>query len=324
MIVCRLLTASAMLLLSIPARAARPHDAVALEYRPSAATAARCPAADFLREEVQIRIGYDLFQPEASPRLTVKIDRFDHEYRVTGELRSEAGSVALTDTFTEVECGAALRSLAIAVAIRYTRPPEACPLPRPTAPVPACGAIAPPPVKATQRPPESPDRARLQMGIASTFSVGSAPVVVGGAAWFLGARWDGFSAAVEGQALFASSTDILRASSLEGYQLLATNISASGCIHPTWAFACAQMEWGSLSFYSTAVSVDPNRVSHLGLGFRFGGERRLTRAIALRAYVDTLFDLTSGTLRTLITGPHAVWHKPAFSGALGFGPTITF
>ncbi len=324
MVVRRLLIAAAMLLLSVPARAARPHDAVALEYLPSAATAARCPAADFLREEVQIRIGYDLFQPDVSPRLAVKIERFDGEYRVTGELRSEEGNVTLASTFTAVECGAAIRSLAIAVAIRFTHPPQACPLPH--APAPACSGpvLAPPAAKATMRPPPIPERPRIQMGIASAFSLGSAPVVVGGPAWFLGARWVGFSAALEGRALLASATDLLGTQARNAYQLFAANVSASGCVHPTWVFACVQMEWGSLSFGNAVMSVDPDRVSHLGFGFRFGGERTLTRTIALRAYVDTLFDFNPGSLRSLVTGSRAVWHKPAFSGAMGFGPVMTF
>lgn len=322
MVACRLLIASAMLLLSVPARAARPHDAVALEYSPSAATANRCPAAEVLREEVQIRIGYDLFQAGATPRLTVKIDRLESAYRVTGELRSEEGDVTLAGTFTEAECGAAIRSLAIAVAIRFTRVPEPCPLPR--LPAPACSALAPPVAPPARRAPTLPERPRVQIGIASAFSLGSAPVVVGGAAWFLGARWPGFSAALEGRALLASSTDVFGTRVRGGYQFFVANVSASGCVHPSWAFACAQVEWGSLSFGNTAVDIDPDRMTHVGFGFRFGGERTLTRAIALRAYVDTLFDLSPGNLRTLMTDARVVWHKPAFSGGLGFGPVITF
>lgn len=324
MVACRLLLASAMLLLSVPARASRPHDAIALSYLPSSDTASGCPAASFLREEVEKRLGYDLFEPAATPRLTVTIDRLDSDYRVTGELRSDGGDVTLTSTFTEGECGVAVRSLAVAVAIRFTHLPSTCPLPAAPAPAPACDARAKGPANTAPRPVTLPEPTRVQMGIASAFSIGSAPVVVGGAAWFLGARRGGFSAALEGRALLASATDILGPRVRDGYHFLVAGVAASACVHPGWAFACVQLGWGSLSSSNGAVDIDPDRVTHVGFGFRFGGERALTRTIALRAYVDTLFELSPGNLRTRTAGAPVVWHKPAFSGAMGLGPVITF
>lgn len=328
MLACRSLIASSMLLLlSLPARAARPPDAVALDYQPSPAAAARCPAADFLKEEVQIRIGHDLFDPGAPSGLTVTIDRVNGAYRVTGELRADDGRVTLADTFTEVECGTAIRSLAITVAIHFTRVPEPClPLP-PAAPpsTPATPLSSPAPRLRPAAPPRGiPERPRVQVGIAAAFSMGTAPVVVGGASWFLGVRWPGFSTALEGRALFAPSGAIEGARVRDGYRFLVADLAASGCVHPTWAFACLQIAWGSLSVSNPAVNIDPNRVSHLGFGFRFGGERALTRALALRAYTDALFDFGPGDLRYLMSGARVVWHKPTFSGAVGFGPVMTF
>lgn len=322
MVVCRLLTASAMLLLSVPARAARPHSAIALDYVPSVATAARCPSADFLREEVQIRIGYDLFQTAASPRLTVKIDQARGEFRVTGELRSKPGDITFASSFTEVECSAAIRSLAIAVAIHFTRTPEACALAPP--PTQASAALAPPVVPKAPRSPVLPERPRVQIGIASVLSVGSAPIVTGGAAWLVGVRWASFSASLEGQALFAPAASLAGPRFQRGYRFLVAAVTASGCAHPAWAFACFQVQWGSLSFGNSAVDVDPNHLSRLGLSFRFGGERALTRAVALRAYLETLFNPSPGNLRSLTASSRVIWHEPIFSGSLGLGPVITF
>lgn len=324
MVVCRLLAASAMLLLSAPARAARPHAAVALDYLPDAAIAARCPAASFLRDEVQIRIGYDLFQAGVSPRLAVKIARNNGAYRVSGELLSEPGSVDFAGNFTEVKCGTAIRSLAIAVAIHFTRAPESCAPPRP--PEQASSVVARPVEPAPQRPPALPERERprAQIGIVSTFSVGSAPVVVGGAMWLLGARWAGFSAALEGRALFAPSASLSGPRLQQGYRFVVAAVAASGCVHPAWAFACFQLEWRSLAIINPSIDIDPDHLSRLGLGFRFGGERTLTRSVALRAFLEATFNPGAGNLRTRTPHAPAIWHEPVISASLGFGPTLTF
>ena len=311
-----------MLLLSAPARAARPHAAVALDYLPRAAIAARCPSASFLREEVQIRIGYDLFQPGASPRLAVKIARVDGAYRVSGELRSEPGTVAFAGTFADVECSAAIRSLAIAVAIHFTQAPESCAPPRPQEP--PSPRVAPPAPPAPRRAPVLPAQPRAQIGLVATFSLGSAPVVVGGATWHLGARWAGFSAALEGRALFAPSANLPGPRVQEGYRFLLAAVAASGCVHPTWAFACFQMEWRSLAISNARIDIDPDHLSRLGLGFRFGGERAITRSVALRAFVEATFNPGAGNLRTRTPSAPAIWHEPVLSASLGFGPTLTF
>ncbi|MEP7124901.1 MAG: hypothetical protein ABJE95_28490 [Byssovorax sp.] len=319
MVRCRLLLAIAMLLLSVPARAARPHAAVALEYSPGATSAARCPAATVLREEVQIRIGYDLFQPGAQPRLAVKIDRASGRYRVRAELRSEPDRVAFAGTFAEVDCGAAIRSLAIAVAIHFTRAPESCASPAPLEN--ARSAVPPPP---PPRAPAPPERIHAQMGIASTLAVGSAPVVVGGAAWLLGARWAGFSASLEGRALFAPSASLPGPRSQVGYHILVAAVAVAACVHPSWAFACSRVEWTSVAISNTTLDIDPNHLSRLGIGFRFGGERTLTRSVALRAFVETSFNPSSSSLRTQTPSAPAIWREPILSASLGVGPVVTF
>lgn len=331
MLSCHLLTASAMLLLSLPARAARPRDAISLDYLPSPAAATRCPEADFLREEVQIRIGHDLFTPDAPERLTVTVDRVDGVYRVTGELRSGTGDVTLTNTFTELECSTAIRSLAIIVAVRFTRLPEPCPIcPPPLADL-ASPVLARPTSPLVQSKPApappllpSPEGPSIRAGISSAFSIGAAPVVLGGVGWFIGVRWPRFSAALEGQALFAPSAELRSARVQDGYNFLFAAVSASGCVHGAWAFACTHVGWGSLSFGHSTLSLDPDRTSRLGLGFRFGGERALTHAVALRAYIDAVFDPNPGVLKYTTTRVQAIWHTPIISASVGFGPVMTF
>lgn len=325
MLSCRLLIAASMLSLSLPARAARPRDAVLLDYVQSPDAAARCPTPEFLREEVHIRIGHDLFTPDAPERLTVVVDRVHGGYRVTGELRSKAGDVTLADDFTAADCSAAIRSLAIMVAVRFTRLPEPCPVCQPpTADVasPALAKPTPPPVPPMLTPPsEFPS---IRAGIAAALSIGAAPAVLGGAGWFVGVRWPRFSAAIEGQALFAPSAQLRAPRVYDKYHFLFASASASGCVHGAWAFACLQVRWGSLSFGHANLRFDPDHTSSLGFGFRFGAERALTQTIALRAYVDAVFGPNPAVLKYTTTTSATIWHTPPLSASVGFGPAMTF
>ena len=117
-----LLASSAVLLVALPARAERPNDAVTLEYLPSRATIALCPAANFLNLEVQIRLGYALFQPSALNHLTVKVDWTNGLFRSTDEMRDEDGNVTFARTYSEVDCTMAIIDMAIGVSIKFTRP----------------------------------------------------------------------------------------------------------------------------------------------------------------------------------------------------------
>ena len=155
------LAASAVLLVALPARAERPNDAVTLEYLPSRATVALCPAAGFLALEVQIRLGYELFQPSAPNHLTVKIDRANGRFRSIGEMRDDDGKVIFARTYSEIDCTQALVSMAISVSVKFTRPPED-PEPSPPEPPP------PPPVATPPRQvPESAQPAHGAAGVAT-------------------------------------------------------------------------------------------------------------------------------------------------------------
>ena len=110
----------------------------------------------------------------------------------------------------------------------------------------------------------------------------------------------------------------------DGYHFLFAAVSASGCVHGAWAFACAQVGWGSLSFGHSTVIIDPDYLSRPSFGFRFGGERALTRTLALRAYVDASFDPLANSLRYLATNTYIVWHKSTLFGSVGIGPVMTF
>src|SRR5512132_2189549 len=112
---------SAVLLLALPARAGRPRDAVTLTYHPSRATVALCPSAEYLETEVFVRLGYELFQEAAPERLTVEVARVNGLFRATAELRDAEGKVTSSDTFHAVDCTLAVHSVAVVVAIYFTR-----------------------------------------------------------------------------------------------------------------------------------------------------------------------------------------------------------
>lgn len=315
-----LLVAFAVLLVSPPARAERPNDAATLDYLPSPATAPLCPAADFLALEVQIRLGYELFQPSAPDHLTVKVDRTNGRFRAIGEMRDDAGKVIFAVTHSEIDCTAALVSMAISVSFKFTRPPEPSepspPAPLPPAPAPA---LPPPPIAS----PLVPERHRFQAGIASVVSIGIAPTVVGGAGLFLGMRWPRASLAIEGRALLAPSVRFEQATVRDGYHLLFAAISSTACYHLAWASMCGRVEAGNLSFSNPAASFAPSRMSVLGFGFRLGAERALTPWLAIRAYADMMYQPFTSVLRNQREGS-IIWTQPQIFGSVGLGPAFTF
>ena len=320
-----LLVAFAVLLLSPPARAERPNDAATLGYLPSPATATLCPAADFLALEVQIRLGYELFQPSAPNHLTVKVDRANGRFRAIGAMRDDAGKVIFAVTHSELDCTAALVSMAISVSFKFTRlpePPEPSP-PAPSPPPPSPPAPVrevPPPAIA---PPPALERRRFPAGIGSVFSVGLTPTLIGGVGGFLGVRWPGVSLSLEGRALFAPSVTIEHVTVRDGYHLTVVGVGATGCYHPAWALLCVRVEAGSTSLGNAGIDRDPVRVSNLGMGFRFGGDRILTPWLALRAYVEAQAQSGPNTLRDRQPTP-IIWTQPQLSGSVGLGPVFTF
>jgi hypothetical protein len=325
-----LLAASAVFLIALPARAEPRPDAATLTYLPSRATVALCPAANFFVLEVQIRLGYALFQPSAPNHLTVKVERANGLFRSTGEMRDDSGKVIFTRDYSEIDCGTVLVSMAISVALEFTKLPEdpepspPAPLPpAPTPPAPLPPVSPPPPL-----PPKLPalalaERPRLQAGLASVFSIGAAPVVVGGVAGFVGVRRGSYSLALDGSALFAPSATIENYSPLAGYHYLVAAIAGSGCYHVRWAFGCVHTELGLLSTGNSKLQFTSERIVSFGVGLRFGGEWALTPGFALRAYSEFSIRPVPGVLRE-DTKDTILWPGSVLSGSIGFGPAFSF
>ncbi len=325
-----LLVVFPLLLIALPVRAHPPHDEATLTYLPSRATAALCPGANFFVLEVQLRLGYPLFQPSAPNHFTVKVERANSRFRSTGEMRDGSGEVIFTRDYSEIDCGTVLVSMAISVALELTKLPEdpepSSPHAPPTAPTPA--AQLPPVSPAPSLPPKLPafplaERPRLQAGLASVFSIGAAPVVVGGVVGFVGLRRGSYSLAVEGSALFAPSATIENYSPLTGYHYLVAAVAGSGCYHARWAFGCAHMELSLLSTGNSRLQFTSERIVSFGVGLRFGGEWALTQRFALRAYSEFSLRPVPGVLRDDIMST-ILWPGSILSASIGLGSVFYF
>ena len=320
--------ASAVLLVALPARAERAHDTVTLTYLPSRAAIALCPEADYLENEVFVRLRYALFQPNATKHLTVKVDRTSGMFRATDEMRDDEGNVLFSGTYAAMDCTFAVFSIAVALSVHYAElpepPPQSPPEPPPPSPVEA-PPLGPPEPKPPPPPIASPrpERRSFQAGLASVFAAGTAPTVIGGIGGFLGLRWPNVSLALEGRALFAPSATTPQSNVREGYQFTFTAISGSACYHLAWALVCARAQVGSLSSGNSSVKLGPTHMTILGLGLLLGGERTLTPWLALRAYVEVLGQPISGALKS-DRGTPPFWSQTGLSGSVGLGPVFTF
>ncbi|MEP7123214.1 MAG: hypothetical protein ABJE95_19960 [Byssovorax sp.] len=335
MMIRPVLVAAATLLIALPARAAQEHSAVTLTYLPSRAVVAVCPEADYLQNEVFVRLGYELFQPSAPKHLTVKLDRTSGGFRAVGEMVDDDGKVVFARTYPAMDCTFAVFSVAVGISIHFMQPPEpsAPPPPPPPPPEPPSPAetlpSSPPELEPAElppvpvAPPPLPPGRRFQAGFASVFSIGTAPTVVGGVGGFLGVRCPTVSLALEGRALFAPSATIEQVKTRDGYHFTYTALSGSVCHQPGWFFACARVEAGNLSFGNAQVRLNPSQMIILGLGARFGGDIRLTSSLALRAYIELLGQPLPGRFGKM-PGSSILWIQTGVSGSIGLGPVFTF
>jgi hypothetical protein len=163
----------------------------------------------------------------------------------------------------------------------------------------------------------------LQAGLASVFSIGAAPVVVGGVAGFVGLRRGSYSLALEGSALFAPSATIENLSISTGYHYLVRTAAGSGCYNGRWVFVCARAEASVLSVGNSKANVTGAQTASFGVGARFGGEWMLTPWLALRTYGEFLLRPVAGLLRDVNIGS-VIWNGLGMSGSIGFGPVFSF
>lgn len=311
-----LLIVPALLLLTSPARAERPRDTVTLTYLKDSTAVSVCPEQDFFDNEVQIRVGYPLFQPVSSRHLTVKLDRFRGQFRASTKMTDDQGEIIFEEELPAQECSAAVIHAAIAVSIAFARLPEPDPE---SIPVKEC-PLAPAP--AVPGPPPAPpkEQFRWNAGVAGVLNVGTAPSVLGGPGLSFDGRWRDISAALEVRALFAPAISLGRFTS----SYLFTSASLSLCVHYRWALGCARGESGRTTVGDSQIAYTrPRTLGYLGGGVRLGGEWVLSPGLAIRAYAD----LMASAPKDKVIAPHRVdvlWIPPPVAVSFGVGPSVSF
>ncbi len=291
-------------------------DELKLDYQPSRTVMSVCPPAEYFYDEMQVRLGYKLFQVTAPNVLVVKVDRIKDRFQSSFDVYDATGTSILSNTFLERNCTAALRDVIVTIAIHYTRLPE----PVRCVADPASPAPSPPPTQ-TLPPPAPlplPERLRVQAGLSLVFNIGKAPVIVGGADAFFGVRWRDISAAVEGRALFAPSAGI--AGTSLSYSFMA--VSAALCGHVEWAFACLRAEAGVLFGRSFEGYTEPNHVSSPGLALRLARDWAVTPKLAIRPYAELMVE--GFTVRMISSErTDALWVSWPLSASIGIGMVMS-
>lgn len=160
------------------------------------------------------------------------------------------------------------------------------------------------------------------MSLASVFSYGVAPVVVGGVAGSAAIRWQRFSLSIEGSALFAPSATIEHLLISNGYRYVVVTAALLGCYHPSW-FICAHVDTSVLSVDHSDARIIDAQTASVSFGPRLGGEWALTPWLTVRAYGEILVRPIAGRLRDFNTEA-LIWRGVRWSGSLGVGPVFTF
>lgn len=317
-------------LLARPAHAETQDFAITLNYRPNR-LAVVCPSEAFVRGEVARRLGYDLFVPAAPLHLSISVVFVHDKYRLTGLLTDDIGTIILDEVFEDAICETVVMAEVNSIVAELIRFPEACPAcpTCPSAPVASKPAPAPAPAPraapAQPLPPPVVDQPLLQLGLASVFSIGAAPVVVGGVSGGVGVRWSNISAEIEIKGLFAPSATIKDYHIHDGYRYFVAQADALGCYHAGWAFGCVQGNARILSIRNSNPQIDKiaPTVDTVGAGVRVGGEWPLTSLVSLRAYGEVSLQLVLGTLHEN-TNNVLLWSGPIAAGSFGFGPVFKF
>lgn len=301
-----------LLLQASPARAERPHAALALEYAPGP-LAASCPGEKLLHEEIGRRIGYDPFDATSPLRLTVTIARSKEAYRVAGTIR-DAGKATFVEAFTDTDCVSAVTMMARALAAELTTVHAPIPAPIP-APVPA----PPPPCPAL--PASPPNRVRFRVAASTAVNFNLSPAVLTGPVVSAGVRYSSLSLALEGRALFAPMVDV------SGIHVVPSFYSGAvaACGHHAMLFGCGRFELGTLRFEApSGVKATPFNASFAGLGVQAGVEWFFSEHIALNGYADLRVSITNSTELRSARDHRIVWSSSRPSPGLGFGLVVSY
>jgi hypothetical protein len=274
------------------------------------------------------QIGIDISRRDGKVQARLSVDGAGEHWEATLDKASTCEDVTLDALVTLNAAVTVLILIPMQEQLPVPAPTKAPPAP-PAAPPPCAPVVEPPSIPPPPVPRALPEPRRVELGLASIFAAGVAPVVTGGVGWTIGLRWPQASAAVEGRVLFAPSAEIDRADLRGSFQFVFAAASGSACFYPwaAWAFACARVEVGALSlgFSGPYGYITSSLPAFVGVGLRLGGDHVVRRGLALRAYVEVLAHPQSGNLLLVNKGdPSLLWPGSVVSGSIGFGPVVSF
>ena len=315
---------------------------VALEYA-VAIDATGCPNAAEFRANVARQLHYDPFQTAADRRVVVEIAR--KEIGFHGRIRwAAADGRSVGDrrlTSRRSDCGEIAASLAFAVAVQVqllaalappvpepaapppatVAPPSAAPAPPPPTSPPAPDAIptavappnpAPAPPPPVPRPPASPRRLALSVGLGPALALGVAPRATGLARVFVNGRVARLSFEIGVDATWPATEHQADGS---GFSLDRFAGGAAACGHAGAFAACITGTVGILRVRGTGVDAPASPSGLLSqVGARIGATRDFGGRYFAAAHLDGLVMLSSWTV-TL--NDDAAWTTPRVGALIG-------
>ncbi|XYI01991.1 hypothetical protein ACMHYB_20340 [Sorangium sp. So ce1128] len=327
-LLCNIVFAS--ILLSAPTLAAEPTRRALRMHYSEDARAASCPGEAALREQIQMRTGYDPFREDAPEEVAVAIGPRGDDLIATVKYRDAGGKVSTQREFDVPNSDAACELLTsyVALSIAFTltpfgldgRAPAAAP-PRPAAPPPEPPRRGPPPRPEPARAPARPWNTMLA-GVGALARLGVTGELLGGLSCIVRARWSRrLTVSLESRNVFLSPAAGARKASggsapgtsapggsSKARTLYSRSIISGAltpCLHTSDLFVtCGLAEAGTLLFSAQPDSNPDTTLLMMALGLRGGIELALDDTLWFYTHAEFLaaFRLedapTIGALRT--------------------------
>ncbi|MGK3982433.1 hypothetical protein WME99_05315 [Sorangium sp. So ce136] len=196
-LLCNIVFASLLLCAPAPALAAEPTRRVLRMHYGEDAPAASCPGEAALREQIQLRTGYDPFREDAPEEVAVAIGPRGDDLVATVKYRDAGGKVSTQREFDvpngDAACDLLTSYVALSIAFTLTpfgldgRAPAAAP-PPPAAPPAEPPRRGPPPRPEPTSAPGRPWKTMLA-GVGALARIGAGSELLGGLSCVVRARW---------------------------------------------------------------------------------------------------------------------------------------
>jgi hypothetical protein len=290
-----------------------------------------CPDETSLREQIELRLGYDPFRDGAPHRVSVRIAPIGHGFHARIQTSGPDGGSAEREIDGEgAGCDELLQSVVLAVSLAidpmsFTRPPSAAPPqasplppPPPPTPVPASERALVPVTPAVAAPSpwivQIDATARLGFGLVPKPSIGPAvDLRVGQKRWAL--------VAVAGADL-PTASQFLSGSSGPGVDASLVRGGLGACGLLGWFSACGRFDLGALEGSGTGMRIatsDTTFYADAALGA--GLDVPVASGIHAVAGGELVAPLTRTPLKIESATP---WTTPALAGSVGLGVGYRF